>query len=271
MIRYKPTRITLGDGDLRYHLQRLLNRHSRLAEWHQHDQFLNDSSFDDGDDDAFLESDSDLFSAPSVSPPDSICYSAPDEDPGEGSSSRGRGGDHDTRSACSPEASTSPSSSTIDAGSPVNVQPSALSLEATRSAEKNVDVHSECRVSIDGYDKPLGGRNGEEFEHSPGYYDLSETSLSDCLTQLGAVLNSVRGDVTGETRSPRPCSQTPVSLNSCSLHHRSDLFSPVSLPAPLDSRAVLFTNLLTNLLLEKQPTQQSGMYKRTAICGSFRE
>ncbi|RAK70791.1 uncharacterized protein BO72DRAFT_502514, partial [Aspergillus fijiensis CBS 313.89] len=86
MIRYKPTRITLGDGDLRYHLQRLLNRHSRLAEWHQHDQFLNDSSFDDGEDNAFLESDSDLFSAPSVSPPDSVCYSAPDEALEDGSS-----------------------------------------------------------------------------------------------------------------------------------------------------------------------------------------
>ncbi|PYI21209.1 hypothetical protein BO99DRAFT_80274 [Aspergillus violaceofuscus CBS 115571] len=232
MIRYKPTRISLEDGDLRYHLQRLLIRHSRLAEWHQHDQFLNDSSFDDGEDDAFLESDSDLFSAPSVSPPDSICYSAPDEDPGEGSSPRGRGGDHNTRSACSPEASTSSSSSTIDAGSPIIVQPSALSLEATRSAEKNVDVQSECQLSMDGHNKPFGSRNGEKFGHSPGYYDLSETSLSDCLTQPRAVLNSVRGDVTGETHSPRPCSQNPVLSDSFSLHHRSGSFSTVPPLAP---------------------------------------
>ncbi|OJK05035.1 hypothetical protein ASPACDRAFT_1851987 [Aspergillus aculeatus ATCC 16872] len=174
MIRYQPTRITLGDGDLRYHLQRLLNRHSRLTEWHQHDQFLNDSSFDGGEDDAFLESDSDLFSAPSVSPPDSICYSAPDEAFEDGSSPRGRGGgDHNTRTECPPEASTSPSS-TKGTGSPVIVQPSALSLETARSAEKNVDVHE-----------------------------------------------------------------------------------------PLDTRAVLLTNLLTDLLLEKQPTQQSVELNRT--------
>ena len=73
MIRYRPTRIALGDEDLRYHLERLLFRHANMAEWHRQD--LGQDSYSD-DDLAYLESD--LFSPFNLSPPDSFCSSGPD-------------------------------------------------------------------------------------------------------------------------------------------------------------------------------------------------
>ncbi|PYI01362.1 hypothetical protein BO78DRAFT_327752 [Aspergillus sclerotiicarbonarius CBS 121057] len=70
MIRYRPTRISLGDEDLRYHLERLLLRHANMVEWHQ--QVLDQDSYSD-DDLAFLGSD--LFSPYNLSPPGSFCSS----------------------------------------------------------------------------------------------------------------------------------------------------------------------------------------------------
>jgi hypothetical protein len=37
MIRYKPTRITIGENDIHESLERMLLRHTRFAEWHEHD------------------------------------------------------------------------------------------------------------------------------------------------------------------------------------------------------------------------------------------
>ncbi|GLB09661.1 hypothetical protein AtubIFM57258_005587 [Aspergillus tubingensis] len=79
MIRYKPTRIALGDEDLRYHLERLLIRHSRMAEWHRQD--LDRDSYSD-DSVAFLGSD--FFSPYNLSPGGSVCSSGPDS-PSQGS------------------------------------------------------------------------------------------------------------------------------------------------------------------------------------------
>ncbi|PWY90150.1 hypothetical protein BO70DRAFT_135185 [Aspergillus heteromorphus CBS 117.55] len=67
MLRYKPTRVSLGEEDLRYHLERLLSRHSHMAEWHQQD--LDQTGYSD-DEAAFL--DSDPFSSPDPSSSDSL-------------------------------------------------------------------------------------------------------------------------------------------------------------------------------------------------------
>ncbi|RAK98301.1 uncharacterized protein BO80DRAFT_361964 [Aspergillus ibericus CBS 121593] len=84
MIRYRPTSISLGDEDLRYHLERLLLRYDNMAEWHQ--KALDHDSFSD-DDLAFLGSDS--FSPYDVSPPESFCSSGQDF-PGQNSSQAGQ-------------------------------------------------------------------------------------------------------------------------------------------------------------------------------------
>ncbi|GKZ20384.1 hypothetical protein AbraIFM66951_007360 [Aspergillus brasiliensis] len=79
MIRYKPTRIVLGDEDLRYHLERLLLRHSKMAEWHRQD--LDRDSYSD-DSVAFLGSE--FFSPYSLFPRGSRCSSGPGS-PSQGS------------------------------------------------------------------------------------------------------------------------------------------------------------------------------------------
>ncbi|KAI2821427.1 hypothetical protein CBS63078_4627 [Aspergillus niger] len=72
MIRYKSTRIALGDDDLRYHLERLLLRHSRMAEWHRQDLDR------DGYSDDSVALDSDFFSPYNLSPRGSLCSSSPE-------------------------------------------------------------------------------------------------------------------------------------------------------------------------------------------------
>ncbi|RAL07089.1 uncharacterized protein BO97DRAFT_266866 [Aspergillus homomorphus CBS 101889] len=264
MIRSKPTRITLGDEDLRFHLQRLLARHTRLAEWHQHDQYLNGSDFDENEDDAFLESDSDLFSPPDFSPSRSVCGSNPDGFPEDSSSTPrggGRGNNTGSRPAFPSEESTGSSSasasSSLDADQPVIVLSSSLSLlELGGSAadQGTADTRSEFQPSTESGDGSSSQSRiaAQGLYSPPGHYVIRESSLSHCITPARAGSDEVSCEDTG-SHSLECDSQISLPSVSHTSLHQPELSSPAFRSVSSETR----TMIPISSLLEEQTMRHS--------------
>ncbi|PYH93639.1 hypothetical protein BO71DRAFT_251620 [Aspergillus ellipticus CBS 707.79] len=247
MIRYKPTRVSLGEEDLRYHLERLLQRHSQVAEWHQQEL---DRTGDD-DEAAFLDSDILSSSSPLTSPSSSeslFCES--DEIFFSDLGSEPVGYDRDSRSAApSPrEPDSSPSTT-------VHVQPPELGNScASGSGAPASSPGSNTRANSDPPQPASPGARrvrGLAPRHSlPGQSSHPANISADLPLRL--VLSRTRGS-------------WGVSLHPSFSHPRL-LHAPQSRQGTVlsNSAVVISPQLLTDTPLKQYRQRQTGGFKHSA-------